>query len=322
MKRIKLTFNSNKVYIGMLILILAGITVFASIGMLEDRKPKESYDVSVIIDDSNSDRWIAMRQGLEQAAEDYNVNVNYVSTGQLQNVEEELALVRREMEHGAQGFILQMVSGNEVLEELEELSTNVAVMLVETDVTPQERYAYTGPDNFQIGVAVAEAVKQDLEKEKEAKIFVLCQNSQMLSTSQRLEGVREKLAEMKAEMHVIENVNEITQGNMPEIIVALDNQSVENMVDYLQSESITGSMPRIYGVGCSEKAVYYLDQGQIQTLVVPNEFNMGYLSMEALAKQLKYRLAEAKGSQVDYLVVNKENLYEDENQKILFPLVQ
>ena len=48
--------------------------------MLNVGKSEESYSVSVIVNDSNNDRWIALRQGLEQAAGDYNINLNYVST--------------------------------------------------------------------------------------------------------------------------------------------------------------------------------------------------------------------------------------------------
>ena len=60
----------------------------------------------------------------------------------------------------------------------------------------------------------------------------------------------------------------------------------------------------------------------INTLVVPNDFSMGYQSMEAIARKLQYRLSETDSNRVDYLIVNKNNLYDAENQKVLFPIVQ
>ena len=60
----------------------------------------------------------------------------------------------------------------------------------------------------------------------------------------------------------------------------------------------------------------------IRLLVVPNEFNMGYQSMATMVGQLKYRLSEAKNQKVDYLIVDRTTLYDEENQKILFPIVQ
>ena len=60
----------------------------------------------------------------------------------------------------------------------------------------------------------------------------------------------------------------------------------------------------------------------IQTLVVPNEFNMGYQSMEAIAKQLIYHMDTTRSSKVNYLVVDREHLYDADIQKVLFPIVQ
>ncbi len=67
--------------------------------------------------------------------------------------------------------------------------------------------------------------------------------------------------------------------------------------------------------GCSSEM-------QRREVVVPNEFHMGYQGMQALAWQLQYHLAKAEDSETGYLVVDQEKLYEESNQKILFPIVQ
>ena len=72
----------------------------------------------------------------------------------------------------------------------------------------------------------------------------------------------------------------------------------------------------------SKKNVYYLDKGVIGALVVPNEFNIGYLSAAAIAGQLREPLSSAKTEKVGFLTITKDNLYDEENQKILFPIVQ
>ena len=70
-----------------------------------------------------------------------------------------------------------------------------------------------------------------------------------------------------------------------DIVVSLDNDRTEQAVDYLQAQEQTEF--GLYGIGCSEKNVYYLDKGVIGALVVPNEFNIGYLSAAAIAGQLR-----------------------------------
>lgn len=324
--------NRKKIYFGIIILVLLVIIGWASYSMLYGGKPEREYHVTVIVDDSNNERWTVFRQGLEQAAGDYNINLNYVSTGKLSSMDEELALILRELENGTDGIILQAVSGEDEMGKLEEVSVQVPVVLVESDVMPEEVHAIVGPDNFAMGGAIADALKADFGKTlSDKKIGILCGNQKQLSMQQRLHGVQDGLADMKADIvwnveasAGLENeIAELLDGlDTVDIVIALGNTQTEQMVDYLQNKENNNMQCHIYGVGCSEKVVYYLDKGVISTLVVPNEFNMGYLSMEAIAKQLQYHLSKAENSQVDYVVINQEKLYEEENQKVLFPIVQ
>ena len=57
--------KKNRIYFGLLILALVVTIVWTSAGMLGVNKEEKKYSVSVIVNDSNNDRWIAMREGLE-----------------------------------------------------------------------------------------------------------------------------------------------------------------------------------------------------------------------------------------------------------------
>lgn len=321
----------NRVYFGIMILALVIVIVWASYSMLNVGKSEETYSVSVIVNDSNNDRWIALRQGLQQAAGDCNIDLNYVSTGEIQSVEEQMALVNRELDNGAEGIIVQMISSEEGCQPLEEITSRAAVVLLESDAEPEDLFTLTSPDNYEMGMALVEAIKQDLGTGVSGKtVGIVCGNQSQLAMEQRLAGVQEGLAEAQVNvLWIVEEIAEQGSGTeimsgmeTPDIIIALENEGTERVVDQLMVGADDGKNCLLYGVGCSEKAVYYLDKGIIQTLVVPNEFNMGYLSMETIAEQLQYHLSEAKDSQVDYLVINRDNLYDEDNQKILFPIVQ
>ena len=83
-------------------------------------------------------------------------------------------------------------------------------------------------------------------------------------------------------------------------------------MDFFAGDELGWRLDRcsLYGVGSSEKNVYYLDKGWIQTLVV------------AIAKQLIYHMDTTRSSKVNYLVVDREHLYDADIQKVLFPIVQ
>lgn len=311
--------KKNRIYFGLLILVLLLVIGWASVNMLNVGKEEESYSVSVIVSDSNNDRWISMREGLNQAAQDNHINLNYVSTGKIGSAEEEMTLINRELENGADGIIVQMVYEDIDSEYMEALDARAVVMLIESDVKPEDLYTITGPDNTEIGRTIAGEIKEDFGGSLAGKkINVLTGNQSQVAMQQRLSGFLEIMQGTGAEISQNVQTEQVT-----DILVALGNTETEAAVDYLLTmrQEIDRSCS-LYGVGCSEKAVYYLDKGLIQTLVVPNEFNMGYQSMDAVARQLKYRLSEAQDQQIEYLVIDRTNLYDEENQKILFPIVQ
>lgn len=319
----------NKIYLGVLLASLFCVIAWASYSMLNVGKKEEIHQVSVIVNNSNSDRWISFRQGLEQAAKDYNVDINYVSTDLLSSAKEEIDIMNHEIAGGAEGIIVQMISSDEYIGEMESMSSRIALMLLESDIEPEDIYEFTGPDNPELGRAVAQAIKSDFGAElANKKIGIFYGNQNMLSMQQRLKALEECLKEEKA--NVIwrkEGMNDADSEWLQnigdtDIIIALGNDETEQVVDYIQTANDENWEGSLYGIGCSEKAVYYLDKGLIHTLVVPNEYAMGYQSLGAIAGQLKYHLSEAKGSRVDFLVINKDNLYEEENQKVLFPIVQ
>ena len=322
----------RRFYFGMLVLIFVGIILWTSYEMNNSDK-EESYQISVIVNNSNSDRWIPLRLGLEQAARDCNADLNYVSTSRLSSAEEEMALIRREIENGAEGIIVQMVSSEEGAFN-PDWPANPALILLESDVKPENIYALAAPDNFGIGMAVADAVKKDFgEAVKGKKIGILAGNDKKISIQQRLDGLTEGLADADADILWMLSYDQpesekelIKQMDPPDIVVALENDETEKMIDYVLNEIETAQKDMgntvLYGVGCSEKVVYYLDKGLIDTLVVPNEFNLGYQSVEEAVNQLKYHLDKANDSRVDFLVVDKDNLYDKDNQKVLFPIAQ
>ena len=319
--------KKNRIYFGLLILALVVTIVWTSAGMLGVNKEEKKYSVSVIVNDSNNDRWIAMREGLEQAAKDDDIQLNYVSTGVFASEDEEKALIEREVENGADGIIVQLVSSEDTYAVFEKIDSSVAVMLLETDAVSEGVYSVTAPDNLWIGEALAQTVLQDYgDSLSEKKIGILSGNQNQLSMQQRLGSVKKLLEDENIEPVWIlsgqgENLSSelvTKQADEPvDILITLGNAETETAVDYLQADTSYKRQFMIYGEGCSDKTVYYLDKGIIKSLVVPNEFNMGYQGLTCLVENKKKEWIE-KNTSIRYRTVTKKSLYEDENERLLF----
>ena len=80
---------------------------------------------------------------------------------------------------------------------------------------------------------------------------------------------------------------------------------------------------RVYVVGCdnSQRQVQFLEQNIIQAIVTQRPFNMGYVAVQQAVRV-------ANGEQTDDFVevscvlITRENMYTQENQKLLFPVME
>jgi ribose transport system substrate-binding protein len=102
------------------------------------------------------------------------------------------------------------------------------------------------------------------------------------------------------------------------IITVLDNDTLQDTAALLKDAKKDA---KIYGVGCSDKTIYNLDNGKIDGMVVPNEYTMGYVSLLKAAMRVKNRLYKVEDTSVNFFKITKENLYSTENQKMIFPIV-
>lgn len=317
--------GKNKVYFGCLIAVVLLMIAYASYGMLNKGQTEKTYPVSVIVDNSSSDRWFAFREGLKQAARDYHIQLNIVSTGELSTLEEERLLMERESENGARGIIVQMCGGEgeEIYTKVRESVGTAEILLVETDVEPEGVFPAVVPENYEMGRMIAVSIKEDEDGLAGKKIGILAGNCERLSQQQRLQGFLDEMENTGAEIvWQITNKDTAQDGQQEAvgILAALENEETERAVDFL-AESETQTVA-LYGIGCSEKTVYYLDKRRIRVLIVPNEFHMGYQSVATIAERLQGNTASLQNPIVSFQVVRPEALYEEDNQKLLFPMVQ
>lgn len=323
--------KSNRIYFGLLVLALIIVTVWAAYNMLYSSKTKQIYAVSVIVNDSNNERWNAMREGMEQAASDYNIKLNIVSTDTRMSSEQQMEYIKGEINNGADGIITEPVSSDNMTDFVEKISSDTAVILLNTDIEPEGVYTTVMPDNDAIGQSIGQAVLNAGEDISGKSIGIVSGNQHQESMQQRLMGLKEILGSYSNNVSwtlstssgsVAEELMSYLQSQPVSIVVALGNTETEAAIDVALKKNSNGSPYSLYGEGYSEKAVYYLDKGIVKNLVVPNELNMGYLSVQAIARRLQHETNSAVNMKIDFLSVDKNNVYNIDNQKLLFPLVQ
>ena len=264
------------------------------------------------------------------AAKDCQTEISVVPTEGIMTLEEEKELIEQEIYNGTDGIILQPVPGTDTEEMLKKMEKKVPVMLAGSRAVRDSTGAFpvTQPDNYAMGRALAEELIRDCGDNLQGKTLgVVCQTADSAAALERSAGFREAMEGSGAK--VSWNVEGIFgEGEsdsleaLPKVdfVIALDDRSTTAAGEYSAANDLHGAI--VYGIGNSTEAAYYLDIGRVQCLVVPDEFNVGYQSLEEMSRKLGHSFRKMEDRQTAYTVIRRDTLFTKENQEILFTMSQ
>lgn len=275
---------------------------------------EDTVKVSVVLDSQNGEQWEVLRQGMESFAKENEIEVNYVIFTGEESIQEQMEILRREVQNGAEGIVLNLPNKGALVKQINETLSQTRIVMVGSLLPLTFDCGYIAPDNTAMGKELAQAALSEAKGEESFGIII--GDSDMQSNQERLQGVKEILGNRIAFAAstpdgVTEELWQKTQK-----LLFLDVQAGEAVADKARED---GKL--LYGIGRTEKLVYCLDKGIIDKLLVTDDFVMGYTALQSLYRQLRY-YAAIENETIPYILADRENLYTEEYERILFPAVQ
>lgn len=308
--------------------ILMIMVIGLALMMISGQNKKALDKVSVILENAGDSQWSALKYGLKMAAEEQGIELAVVDVEEGLDAEAQKKVLEREIEDGADALIVQPVLDKNDQEVLKKIEKRVPVMLVGYEAEKGEtRYdlPVIKEDNYEMGQALAEEMLKDFEgniEEKKIGLLLASTDSNMLSSREcgfkdALEDKNANILELSLDSFL--NREENTESKV-DIVIALDDSNLTAIGEYLASSQPHGEL--LYGIGQSTEAIYYLDKGIAECVVVPDEFNVGYQSLSKVARKLDHYFENMKKQTVSYSVIRKETLFSKENQELLLTMSQ
>lgn len=271
-------------------------------------------EISAIMRDSDSKIWSDMRSGMEQAASDLGVELRFLvpASG---NAEEQENLIRKEMERGTDGIILTPIDSTYI-----EKNLNFgAIPVVSLEVPLSGSWKTVSPDNEQIGKQLAEFAVQ--EKKVDAVLLVSSYPKNQ-GMAQRIEAAQQVLHEEGVQTRLCRGnlsipMREMAEEMGAEQIIALDSKATLMVADAYASST---HRPLIYGVGSSREITTHLEKGVISAVAAWSEYAAGYMAVECAAAPVQRKENDAEGA-LKVSIIKGDEIYEPENQKLLFPVI-
>lgn len=92
------------------------------------QRPRDYFEISVVTRESDSSIWASIRQGMEQAANDFDVELRLVTLTETNSVSEQRMLLSREAKGGADALILAPADPNALEDAVAEAGIPVVTM--------------------------------------------------------------------------------------------------------------------------------------------------------------------------------------------------
>lgn len=318
MKKNKLTFILTE-------LVLVVLAAFFISRIFADNEPQKR--VAVIVEDSGNKRWDALMNGLKQSAKNNNMHLIICNTDLIESAEDEKELINEQLQNNADAFIICPAPGRETKDMLGQLQGEKPFILISEDayVKGTSGYVTVKPDNYKIGQMLAEQlIQNDTEQLENKKIGVVLGRAETEEAANRIAGLKDGLegydCEIAWEYNYAggnQNISDIIASKeQVDYLAVLDNWALEELGEAAEENKYHGA--QIYGVGSSEKAIVLLDNQNIKCLLVPDDYEMGYKSMDEIAKKLEHSFYKMNSCETKVKTIYKEDLYSKDIERFLY----
>lgn len=278
-------------------------------------RSKEPMEISAVMRDSNSKLWLRMRSGMEQAASDLGVELRFLVPASESAAEQE-ELIRKEIERGTDGIIITPVDSTHI----EKSWAFGEVPVISLEFPLSRNWKTVSPDNELLGTQLAETAVQDKKTDVVLLVSSYPQNQGM---TQRIEAAEQVLhaAGIETQLYYQEglpsSLRKTAEGIGAGQIIALDSKAT-----WLAAEAYASSAdrPQIYGVGSCSEITASLEEGVLSAVATWSEYAAGYMAVEYAAAAIQGKKDDSEGT-LKISMIKGDEIYEPENQKLLFPVI-
>ena len=309
-----------------LLLVVFIVTAVFQIDQSTPRK-KTRKQVSLIVYGDDSERWENLRQGAALVCDEKEADLSLLTMLSENDVSEQEEIIVREIEDGADALIIAACNSREIEDFISSRKIRIPVIFVGPVSNIKDKGDCIALDDYQMGYDLGETIagsEGDI-----VTVAIISDNTERNSIALREKGLRDAIegkvgriltwtrSESQANTKTRMFIQKAIVSEATDVIVAFDNTTTDALLDALEN---LNQSSKVYSISTSNKAVYNLYNKEIKALEYPDEFSVGYLAaMNALDRS--YARKKYPDKKIEYRIVRKENMYDKDNQTLLFPFV-
>lgn len=276
--------------------------------------------------------WQIVRAGIQAAATEYGVEPTIVGPRWEKDVERQIEILSNVIEQEPDAILLA-ASDYRRLVPLAERAAEQGITLVTLDsaLNSEVPVSFVATDNVAAGVKAGREIDSLVPSGR--PIALISHIPGVATAIDREEGVRRALSDRPDEQilgtyysqNEPERAYQIVRDLIREYpnlggLVTMNENSTVGAGRAIRDLGLQDRVPLV-GFDNSQEEIEFLEDGVVRALVVQKPFNMGYLGIRAVTDALRGRRVDPV-IHTESVLVRPETMYSEENQKLLFPIVQ
>ena len=311
----------------LLLLVVMACTACAVVMKMSNRTKPANVTLVLKTEVSTAEFWEITMEGVKQAAADYQVNLTITGTSAEKEIDAQIQLMEEVIATKPDVIVLAASDYDRMTASVEDaVKAGIQVITMDSDVNTSVRTCYVASNNREIGRAMGDLLCDKLPEGGKVAIMAHGNSSTAI---ERVEGAWNYVKDSGAfELVGIYDCND-SQTMAYEYAAELLSQHKDLAAIICSNEVCNVGVANYFAehnvdhvalVGCDSSVaqIGYLEKGTIQGIVVQQPFNMGYLAIKAAA-QLAAGETLPDRIEIPCVSITKENMYDIENQKLLFP---
>lgn len=291
-------------------------------------------NIAVIVKAVDSDFWHNFQDGVNSAATELNVSVTFEGAVNEEDYYSQNKLIQNAIDKKVDAIVLSAISYDKSSELVEQAARNgIKVVTADSSVDSDFVNLFIGTDNYKAGRSAAQSALEGFSDEVQINIGIVNVYESTQNGRERENGFREWIsqysnAQISGVVNVSSNTMSATAGALslmyqhPEInvLVGFNEWTTLGVGNAIKQLGLSGKVRGI-GFDTNISCVEMVEDGTINALIAQNPFSIGYLGVKA-ASELVSGSRSAFGEQeriyTDVTTVTRENLFDDDVQKIVF----
>lgn len=325
----KIKRNILLISILFVVLIFSAINTFNLINKRNYKKPVVYLVLKTI--NPNIEFWESVKKGAELASVEFEVDVIVEGAIDETNVEVQGEILEEIIEKKPKAVVLAVADYQRIHSVAEKIiQEGITLVTIDSDVKTDYKHSFVATNNTQAAKKAGKEMARILGGK--GQVAVMSHFYASTTAKEREEGFREEM-ENYEDIKVIDktwNCNSDVNIAYQETLSILEeypnvdgifgsNEMAINGISKAINDKGLAHKIKLIGFDSNPEIVQLIEEDVINAVMVQRPFNMGYIGIKKAVEETKDRRKPKEFIDTGCVLITKENIYEPENQKLIFP---